>query len=130
MYGNVSSICGHLPTPWPGLPQEKHTIVVQSLRAGPGRDREAGTGIPGSRRCSKVSIPVISVWGGGVGVGAGAPYSRRSSKMYIYVGIGWGGGVCTGEVGSKRLSNASRPGVDHHIRILSNVPQFPGIQMT
>ena len=61
MYGNVLSNYGHLPTPWPGLPHEKKTIVVQSLRAGPGHNHEAGTGVPGSRRCSRVSISVIPV---------------------------------------------------------------------
>ena len=72
----------------------KTTIIAQSLRAGTGRSRGACLGTPGSRRCSKVSISVIAVRGGGAG--ASAFKSRRSSMISISVGTGRGGGVSTG----------------------------------
>ena len=46
MNGNVISNRGHLPTPWPYLPQEKHNTEDQSLRAVTGRGCGARFSVP------------------------------------------------------------------------------------
>ena len=72
------------------------------------RHREANTVDLGRRRCSKVSMSVIPVLGGGVGVRFGTPDSKHSNNPSNSVGIGLGGDVGTGVAGSKNLSKASR----------------------
>ena len=81
MKGNLTSNCGHLFTPGPYWPQEKHNIVDQSLRA---------------------------VAGGGCGACVSVPVSRRFNIASISVGAGRCGGACAGPSGSRRFSIASR----------------------
>ena len=58
MKGNLTSICGHLPTLWPYLPQEKHNTIDQSLRAVAGGGCGACISVPVSRRFNNASISV------------------------------------------------------------------------
>ena len=95
--GHIDQHCGYLD-------RSNRLPIALSCPPAAGRTRYRPLNKPGSKNISKVSIPVIPVWGGRVGVGASTP----DSKILISVGIGRVGGVGTGAVGSKRLSNASR----------------------
>ena len=77
MKGKLSYNCGHLPTPWPYLPQEKHYTVAQSLWVVTGRGCGACVSVTRSRRFSIASIPVCAERGGAAY--AGTFSSRRFS---------------------------------------------------
>ena len=106
MKGKFTSNCGHLPTPWPYLPQENHNTIAQSLWAVAGRDCGACVSVPGNRHFNIASISVCAARGGGACSGKSG--SRRFSIVSIPVAAERGGGACAGTAGRRRFSITSR----------------------
>ena len=86
MYGNVSFSSGHLLTRGP-LCHRKHTIVVQSLRVGPGRDRRPEPASPGAGSAAGFYFHNLGP-NDNIGVGASTLGRRRSIKISNSVGTG------------------------------------------